>query len=200
MLKLLKLMYVEIFIIIILLMLVLKFKNTFVNIITLITLFCILFFYRSHTGSFDMNKNVIMSPCNGKIIKIEENDTVYIIHVFLNLHNVHFQYMPYDGNILSVEELDGPFINASHDNAVNNKRLKTIIDTRIGQIIIYQISGMLVQKVISFVKPNQKVKKGEKIGYIKLGSRVIIYLPKNVILNKKTGDIIEVGDSLANIK
>jgi phosphatidylserine decarboxylase len=157
---------------------------------------CLLYaFYRDPDIDHNIfNKNHIYSPANGKILKIVETYKYYLITIFLNLHNVHIQYIPYDGVIKNIKHIPGKYYLASSDCADNNEKMITTIKTDIGYIYVIQIAGKLVRRIVNFNNINDTLKVGDKLGIIKFGSRVDIQIPKHKVkLLVKQNDIIHGG-------
>lgn len=127
------------------------------------------------------NKKIITSPAFGKIIEIEEIGTFTRICIFLNLNDVHVQYMPTDGLITKKEYKQGEFnpVNLI-EKGESNERLETYISpsyNRDSTIIVNQIAGMLARTIIHFKNEGYYGKKGDLIGIIQFGSRVDLYIP-----------------------
>jgi len=179
-------------ILIILLYLALKYKNKYIYISLFFIISLILFFYRRNTNPINMEMNTIVSPCEGKILKILKQNEHLLISVFLNVDNVHIQYFPCDGVIINEEYKKGEF-NAAYlfEKSKYNEQLQTTLSTKYGKLKINQIAGLLARRIVSFNHVNDKVKKGEPLGLIKFGSRVDTYIPTQYInkLMVKEGDI-----------
>lgn len=103
------------------------------------------------------------------------------ISVFMNIHNVHVNRMPLDGHIKTLIHHPGGHIPAFRKESERNERVIMILETTIGPVKIIQIAGTLARRIIPYVKPGDYLKKGEKIGLIRLGSRVDIFLPTKTI-------------------
>ena len=103
------------------------------------------------------------------------------ISTFMNLHNVHVNRMPLDGRIIHLAHHAGGHIPAFRKDSERNERVVLLVETRIGVLKIVQIAGTLARRIVPYVHQNDTVKKGEKIGLIRLGSRVDVYLPTKAI-------------------
>lgn len=103
------------------------------------------------------------------------------ISTFMNVHNVHVNRMPMDGKIRDIVHFNGVHIPAFKKESENNERVISLIDTDIGTVKIIQIAGTLARRIVLYVKKGDIVSKGEKIGIIRLGSRVDLYLPSKKI-------------------
>ena len=119
------------------------------------------------------------------------------ISTFMNLHNVHVNRIPLDGTVKDITHISGIHLPAFKKESEKNERVITIIKTDIGIIKIIQIAGTLARRIFPYVKKGDKLKKGEKIGLIKFGSRVDVYLPSKKIknINVKLGDKVKAGET-----
>jgi phosphatidylserine decarboxylase len=149
----------------------------------------------------------LVAPADGKIreiSKIKDDDAVDCtkISTFMNLHNVHVNRMPFDGIIKDVVHIDGAHLPAFKKESERNERVIITANTDIGLIKIIQIAGTLARRIVPYVKGGDELKSGDKIGLIRLGSRVDIYLPTKKIKNitVKINDIVKAGaDTIAEI-
>ena len=103
------------------------------------------------------------------------------ISTFMNIHNVHVNRMPVDGTITHISHHAGAHLPAFTKESKRNERVTILVATKIGTIKIIQIAGTLARRIVPYVKKGDKVKKGTRIGLIRLGSRVDIYLPARSI-------------------
>jgi len=103
------------------------------------------------------------------------------VSTFMNLHNVHVNRMPYDGTIMAVDHHPGGYLPAFTKDSERNERVVTTIKTSIGTVKIVQIAGTLARRIVPYIHKDDIVKKGQRIGLIRLGSRVDLYLPSQHI-------------------
>jgi len=134
----------------------------------------------------------IVAPADGKIILVEENDSIKV-STFMNLHNVHVNRAPIDGKIISVEHVSGRHAPAYKKESDLNEKIVIKMDTKIGTIKVVQIAGILVRRIVPYIKKGDVVKKGQRIGIIRFGSRVDCYLPKNIGIMIKEGENVLAG-------
>ncbi len=124
------------------------------------------------------------------------------ISTFMNIHNVHVNRMPLDGTIEEITHYKGAHLPAFKKESEKNERVVLLIHTDIGRIKIVQIAGTLARRIVPYVLKGNAMKKGEKIGLIRLGSRVDLYLPTKRIkpLAIQVTDKIKAGeDTIAEI-
>ncbi len=144
----------------------------------------------------------IVACADGKIreIKRMKDDVIgqcIRISTFMNLHDVHVNRMPIDGVVKGVVHIPGGYVPAFKKESEKNERVILIISTDIGLVKIIQIAGTIARRIVPYISKGDKVKKGERIGIIRLGSRVDVYLPyekikKTIVKNK---DRVKAGES-----
>jgi phosphatidylserine decarboxylase len=158
----------------------------------------------------DPERNIgkeLVAPADGKIreiSKIKDDDIgdCTKISTFMNLHNVHVNRMPFDGIIKDVVHIDGTHLPAFKKESERNERVIITANTDIELIKIIQIAGTLARRIVPYVKGGDELKKGDKIGLIRLGSRVDVYLPTKKIkhITVKINDRVKAGaDTIAEI-
>jgi len=151
--------------------------------------------------------NGIVIPADGRIREINKVTDPDVgkctkISTFMNIYNVHVNRMPMDGVIKDITHHDGVHIPAFRKESERNERVIINIKTDIGTIKIIQIAGTLARRIVPYIKKGDTLKRGEKIGIIRLGSRVDVYLPSKSIktICVKEGDMVKAGeDALAEI-
>jgi len=124
------------------------------------------------------------------------------ISTFMNIHNVHVNRMPLDGVITELTHHPGGHLPAYRKESDHNERVIMIAQTTIGVIKIIQIAGTLARRIVPYVAKAQSMKKGERIGLIRFGSRVDVYLPTKKIkqLSIQVSENLKAGeDSLAEV-
>lgn len=149
----------------------------------------------------------IVACADGKIREITElNDKdvgkCYMISTFMNVQNVHVNRMIFDGRIKNITHLSGFHIPAFKKESEKNERVIIIAETDIGLIKIVQIAGTLARRIVPYIKKDDVLKKGDRIGIIRLGSRVDVYIPHAKVknINVRIGCKVKAGeDKIAEI-
>jgi phosphatidylserine decarboxylase len=154
-----------------------------------LTLWCA-YFFRDPERSTPVRPGLIISPADGRISAIGEvapppeldlgSGRRQRISIFMNVFDVHVNRAPMDGRITRIVYIPGKFINADLDKASDdNERQAFTIETDGGRRIgLVQIAGLLARRIVKFVEEGTKVEAGQRIGLIRFGSRVDIYLPE----------------------
>ena len=157
-------------------------------ILTIVILFCINFF-RDPIRNLPDEKNIIVSPADGKVVKISElNDPIIgdarQVSIFLNVFNVHANRMPIAGTFSDVRYQSGKFLAAFDHKASNeNERTEIVLTSDAGTIIVKQIAGLIARRILCYAKCGESMDMGDRLGFIRFGSRTDMIIPKNVNLN-----------------
>ncbi len=167
------------------------FHSTFIAFALIFALLQSFFLYFFRDVEREIEDGVI-SPADGKIMEVENNK----ISIFMSLFDMHVNLMPYDGKILKMKHYEGQH-KPAFKNVENNERMEIEIESDIGKIKLVQIAGVFARRIIPYIKEGDFVKKGEKIGIIRFGSRVELYLPKNCQIVVKKGKKIKAGKTIA---
>ena len=172
------------------------------------------YFFRDPVRVINDERDVLVAPADGVIdaieqvsppeeLEMDENMEWTRVSIFLSVFNVHVQRMPYGGKITKIHYREGKFLNVSVDKySKDNERQSCVLETENGlQIPVVQIAGLIARRIVCNLNVGQEIKKGEKYGIIKFGSRVDIYLPKGVVPAVKIGQTMIAGESIiAKIK
>jgi phosphatidylserine decarboxylase len=171
--------------------------------LTLITFF-IIWFFRNPERHFQEEEKVVISPADGKVIKVEDIEMqgaiagkLKKISIFMNVFSVHVNRAPCAGKIEAINYHKGKFFSANLDKAsLDNERNDINIRTENGSSIwAVQIAGLIARRIVCWVKLGDTVKKGERIGLIRFGSRVDVYLPADSRLVVKIGEKVRAGET-----
>ncbi len=182
----------------------------------------VLYFGRTPARLVPTNVHVV-SPADGKIIAIDSVDTehvtffkegiqneleargvtlpAHVIVIQMNLKNVHVQRAPIDGEVTYVEHFDGKFKNALYGKnraqLVNaNEKNLTVISNGQESVAVIQVAGILARRIKSYVDVGDELEQGDKIGFIALGSQVVLVIPKTRSLSVHVGDRVVDGETV----
>ena len=164
-----------------------------------IVLVFVLQFFRDPPRPVPELANAVLSPADGRIVKIEKVRDPYadrdalLISVFMNVFNVHSNRASVDGVVRVVQYFPGLFVNADLDKAsLENERNAVVIDATVnGQqhvVTLVQVAGLIARRILCYVHPADVLAKGERYGFIRFGSRVDVYLPLSAIPKVAPGD------------
>ena len=156
------------------------------------------YFFRDPERLIPADEVAIVSPADGKIVGLgTDADKTTRVSIFLSVFNVHINRSPVAGDVESVRYLPGKF-KVAFDAAASTENEQNVLVIRSGsdKIKFSQIAGILARRIVCWKKPGDSVAKGERVGLIKFGSRVDIFLPENVALSIKLGDKVQGGASV----
>ena len=154
-------------------------------------------FYRCPIRYFNGDTDkVVVAPADGRIVVVEEadendyfHDRRLMISIFMSPLNVHANWFPVDGRVKFVKHFDGNYHKAWLPKASEeNERADIMIETPDGQeVLVRQIAGAMARRIVTYAKEDEECYIDEHLGFIKLGSRVDVYLPLNYKPTVKMG-------------
>ena len=172
--------------------------------------FFTLWFFRDPERASENIDDQLLSAADGKICFIGEEippretnirNKMKKVSIFMNIFNVHINRSPVNGDIEKIIYKNGKFFNASLDKASNyNERNSFIINANGDQIIVVQIAGLIARRILGFISEGHKINKGDRIGLIRFGSRVDIYLPNSYEIVIEKNDNVVAGETIIAIK
>ena len=165
-------------------------------------LFCLNFF-RDPKRIIPKQNNLILSPADGKIIKIDElmtptsGEKLKIVSIFLSVFNVHANRMPVDGKFIDVQYVKGKFLAAfDHKASDFNERTEIKIQTKFGIIKVKQIAGLVARRILCYANVGEKMEAGGRLGFIRFGSRTDIILPASINLKIELDQKVFGGETI----
>jgi len=142
--------------------------------------------------------NQMVSPADGKVVQILDVDDPDIgkakqISIFLSVFNVHCQRVPLAGKVISTFYNPGKFLAAfNHKASMDNEQTAIVFETENGtKYKVKQIAGLIARRILNYMESEMVVEKGQRLGFIRFGSRVDIIVPPNFQINVSLGDIVE---------
>ena len=172
-----------------------------------VTLFMVLFF-RDPDRIIPVDKGVFVSPADGKVILIKdvyEKDYLKAeskeISIFMSIFNVHVNRAPCEGNVSLIKHSPGKFLVAHKDAAsIENENTVMVLEGKDGKILVRQVAGLIARRIVCKVKVGDVLRRGERYGMIKFGSRLDVYLPKETEIKVRLGDKVKAGETVIGIK
>ena len=136
------------------------------------------FFFRNPTREIPRDPNVIVSPADGRVVKVERVGNVTKLSIFLSIFNVHVNRSPIAGRIEAIDYKKGKFKAAfNHAASVENERNVIMVSQGDLKLVFTQIAGLVARRIVCWKKVGDMVEKGELIGLIRFGSRVDVLFP-----------------------
>ena len=157
-----------------------------------------LYFFRDPVRISLSEANQMVSPADGKVVQILDVDDSEIgkakqISIFLSVFNVHCQRVPLAGKVISTFYNPGKFLAAfNHKASMDNEQTAIVFETESGsKYKVKQIAGLIARRILNYMEPEMVVEKGQRLGFIRFGSRVDIIVPSNFKINVSLGDVVE---------
>jgi phosphatidylserine decarboxylase len=139
--------------------------------------------------------DLLVAPADGRIVAVRElgpHETR--VSIFLNIFNVHVNRTPIAGTVTDVFYQKGKFLVASHEAASSENEQNTLVIEGAGtRVVCRQIAGLIARRIVCYKEPGDIVAAGERIGYIKFGSRVDVIFGPEWSLLAKVGDKVAAG-------
>lgn len=169
---------------------------------------CVAGFFRDPERTIPQDPNAIVSPADGKIILIQEvkyqalgEDVYRQVSIFMSVFNVHVNRAPIAGVAEEVMYNPGKFFAAfEHKASLLNEQNSVILsqtrDDKTVRILVKQIAGLIARRIVCYAKPGAHFERGERIGLIRFGSRVDLFLPLNAELAVKMDDSVKGGQTI----
>ena len=154
------------------------------------TLWCV-YFFRDPDRVTPVREGIVVSPADGRVSRITNavppkdlelgERPLPRVSIFMSVFDCHVNRSPVTGRIERIVYHHGAFLSADLDKASeNNERNRFVIATGKGRIGVVQIAGLVARRIVCFVRAGASVGAGERIGMIRFGSRVDVYLPDGV--------------------
>ena len=159
------------------------------------------FFFRDPERLPPAEPGVVVSPADGRIMEVSEETLGgrpgRRISIFLSIWDVHVNRSPLTGRFVEVEYRRGRFYNAMRSRAsVENEQNIIHLQTERGEMVFKQIAGAIARRVVCWKRPGDTVKLGERIGLIRFGSRMDVWLPQDAEIVARPGQHVAGGVSV----
>jgi phosphatidylserine decarboxylase len=159
------------------------------------------FFFRDPERIPPNDPGVVVSPADGRVMEVTEETMEgrvgRRISIFLSIVDVHVNRSPMAGRVGKVEYRRGRFYNAMRSRAsVDNEQNVVHLQTERGEIVFKQIAGAIARRVVCWKRPGDEVKLGERIGLIRFGSRMDVWLPQEAEIVARPGQHVAGGVSV----
>src|SRR6202790_631073 len=158
-------------------------------------------FFRDPERVIPAEPGAIVSPGDGRVVVVTDEEDAgrpgKRISIFLAVWNVHVNRAPAAGVITRMEYRPGKFLAAMRERAsVENEQNVFTLSTEAGEMVFKQIAGLIARRVVSWKKQGEKVARGERIGLVRFGSRVDVWVPKEAEILVKLGENVKGGSSV----
>ncbi len=154
------------------------------------------YFFRDPERSGPRGDRYVISPADGRVVMIAEVDEPAFlearairISIFMNIFNVHVNRYPIGGVVKYVHYNPGKFVNAAKEKAsLENEQMSVGIERGGVRVLVRQIAGLIARRIANYARLDAHVAQGERMGIIRFGSRVDVFVPTTAIVLAKVGD------------
>lgn len=155
------------------------------------------YFFRDPSRTISDEADIIVSPADGRVTRVEENENGKFISIFLSPVDVHINRAPIAGKITKADYVFGKKMPATSDNSslINERNSLTIEGEKI-TVVCTQIAGIVARRIVCWKKTGESLSLGEKFGLIKFSSRTDLQMPFNVDVLVKVDDRVKGGETI----
>jgi phosphatidylserine decarboxylase len=171
--------------------------------LTVITLW-VAYFFRDPERTGQRGDRLVIAPADGKVVLDTIVDEPAFmggksrrVSIFMNVFNVHVNRYPVSGTVRYLHYNPGKFLNAAAEkSSLENEQMSVGIETPNGRVLVRQIAGLIARRIVTYSKEGEHVDQGQRMGLIRFGSRVDVFLPVNAVVQVKIGDLTVAGTSV----
>jgi phosphatidylserine decarboxylase len=161
----------------------------------------VFYFFRDPERVIPQEPGAMVSPGDGRVVVVKDEDydgkPGKRVSIFLAVWNVHVNRAPAAGTITKMDYRPGKFLAAMLERAsLENEQNVFTLSTEAGEMVFKQIAGLIARRVVSWKKAGEKVARGERIGLVRFGSRVDIWVPKEAEIVVRVGENVKGGASV----
>ena len=173
------------------------------GLLTIITLW-VAYFFRDPERTGDRGAQLVIAPADGRIVHIREveeasfmNGPAIRISIFMNVFNVHVNRYPVSGTVRHVAYNKGRFVNAAVEKAsLENEQMSVGIETGRHRVLVRQIAGLVARRIVTYSAAGDVVEQAARMGIIRFGSRVDLFLPVGSAIRAAVGDATTAGSTV----
>lgn len=162
------------------------------------------YFFRDPERTGQRGARLVIAPADGKVVMVTDVDEPAFLHgratrmsIFMSVFNVHVNRYPVDGVVLYVYYNKGKFFNAAADkSSLENEQMSVGIESGSHRVLVRQIAGLLARRIVNYSREGEQVTQGERMGIIRFGSRVDVFLPTAASIRAKVGDLTAAGSTV----
>ncbi len=154
------------------------------------------YFFRDPERTGPRGRDLVISPADGRVIEVVEVDEPAFlqgrairISVFMNVFNVHVNRYPVSGRVAYVHYNPGKFLNAAAEKAsLDNEQMSIGVQMEHHRVLFRQIAGLIARRIVTYSRVGDDAEQGERMGIIRFGSRVDVFVPVGSTIRAKVGD------------
>ncbi|PYJ16314.1 MAG: phosphatidylserine decarboxylase family protein [Verrucomicrobia bacterium] len=180
------------------------FISAWLSLLFLMLFFCVVFFFRDPARAVPPDSNLVMAAADGTvrdIVELDENEVLKAktrrVGIFLSIFDVHTNRAPIDGRVIYRQHRDGLCLDARHpDCSEKNESMTWAFENARVTIVVRQLTGAIARRIVAWAEVGDELKKGERFGMIRFGSRTELYLPLSATVLVKVGDHVAGGSTV----
>jgi phosphatidylserine decarboxylase len=180
------------------------FVSPWLSMLFLLLIFCTVAFFRDPDRPAPTDPSVIVAAADGtvsEIVEMNENEVLKTktcrVGIFLSIFDVHTNRAPIDGRIVYRQHREGLYLDARRpDCSEKNESMTWAFENPRVTIVVRQITGAIARRIVAWAQVGEELKKGDRFGMIRFGSRTELYLPLNAELLVKVGDHVFGGSTI----
>jgi phosphatidylserine decarboxylase len=181
------------------------FSYPWVSFLFLVISVGIALFFRNPERATLEDPSIVLAPADGRVAQIEPNvesrnipgRSFKRISIFMSIFNVHVNRWPVSGQVREIAHVAGGFVDARDPAAsLTNEHNSIVVETAEGPIEVVQIAGMIARRIACWVREGDQVRQGERLGLIRFGSRLDVYLPENFAFTVEIGTRVRAGTTV----
>lgn len=167
----------------------------------------IIFFFRNPERTTPGDESAVIAPADGVVIYMGNAHEAHLnmemskISIFMSVFNVHVNRAPVSGKVLDSFYTKGKFLDVRDERATfENEQQGLVLETAAGiRLVVVQVAGLIARRIVCYPVIGGLVRRGERYGLIRFGSRLDVYLPKNTELKVRMGDKTVAGETILGI-
>jgi phosphatidylserine decarboxylase len=172
--------------------------------VTVLALWCA-YFFRDPERTGPRGADIVIAPADGKVLMITKVDEPRFIHgeatrisIFMNVFNVHVNRYPVDGRVDFLWYNKGKFLNAAAEkSSLENEQMSVGVTTPSGvRVLTRQIAGLIARRIVTYTRMGDDAHQGQRMGIIRFGSRVDVFIPTTSTVRVRLGDMTTAGTTV----
>ncbi|MDF2772700.1 MAG: Phosphatidylserine decarboxylase proenzyme [Geminicoccaceae bacterium] len=162
------------------------------------------YFFRDPERSGERGAGLVIAPADGKVVMITDVDEPTFIHgratrvsIFMNVFSVHVNRYPVSGTVRYVFRSPGKFLNAATEqSSIENEQTSVGLEAGTHRILVRQIAGLIARRIHTYSREGERVEQGERMGIIRFGSRVDVFVPPGSGIKVQVGEATIAGTTV----